>query len=89
MCQVSRHIAITGRTAFGRRAGKSPEHLSSGIPTAASLAVAAGAGVKVVQAMLGHATATMTLDRYGHLFPDRLNEVAEAMDAARSRVLAA
>ncbi|WP_262391724.1 tyrosine-type recombinase/integrase [Nocardiopsis sp. CNR-923] len=57
--------------------------------TAASLAIAAGADVKVVQAMLGHATATMTLDRYGHLFPDRLDEVAEAMDAARSRVLAA
>jgi integrase len=51
--------------------------------TAASLAIAAGADVKVVQAMLGHATATMTLDRYGHLFPDRLDEVAEAMDAAR------
>ncbi|RKS06813.1 phage integrase family protein [Nocardiopsis sp. Huas11] len=57
--------------------------------TAASLAIAAGADVKVVQAMLGHATATMTLDRYGHLFPDRLDEVAEAMDAARLRVLAA
>lgn len=57
--------------------------------TAASLAIAAGADVKVLQAMLGHATATMTLDRYGHLFPDRLDEVAEAMDAARMRVLAA
>ena len=89
MCQVPGHIAITGRPSFGRRAGKSPEHPSSGIPTGASLAVAAGADVKVVQAMLGHATATMTLDRYGHLFPDRLDEVAEAMDAARTRVLAA
>jgi integrase len=57
--------------------------------TAASLAIAAGADVKVVQAMLGHATATMTLDRYGHLFPDRLDEVAEAMNAARLRLLAA
>ncbi|WP_407659388.1 tyrosine-type recombinase/integrase [Lipingzhangella rawalii] len=37
--------------------------------TAASLAIAAGADVKVVQQMLGHATATMTLDTYGHLFP--------------------
>lgn len=54
--------------------------------TAASLAIAAGADVKVVQAMLGHATATMTLDRYGYLFPDRLDEVAEAMDAARLRM---
>ncbi|GAA4905197.1 hypothetical protein [Streptomonospora salina] len=31
----------------------------------------------------------MTLDRYGHLFPDRLDEVAEAMDAARVKATAA
>ena len=52
--------------------------------TAASLAIASGADVKVVQRMLGHASATMTLDTYGHLFEDRLDEVASAMDAARS-----
>lgn len=51
--------------------------------TAASLAIAAGANVKVVQTMLGHKSATMTLDLYGHLFDDQLNEVADAMDAAR------
>jgi len=33
--------------------------------------------------MLGHKSATMTLDLYGHLFPDRLDTVADAMDAAR------
>ena len=54
--------------------------------TAASLAIAAGANVKVVQTMLGHASATMTLDLYGHLFADQLDQVADAMDAARSRV---
>jgi hypothetical protein len=51
--------------------------------TAASLAIAAGADVKVVQQMLGHASATMTLDTYGHLFDDRLDEVGDAMDRAR------
>ncbi len=52
--------------------------------TAASLAIASGADVKVVQMMLGHASATMTLDTYGHLFEDRLDEVATAMDTARA-----
>jgi integrase len=40
--------------------------------------------VKIVQQMLGHKTATMTLDLYGHLFPDRLDEVADRMDRAAS-----
>jgi integrase len=57
--------------------------------TAASLAIASGADVKVVQQMLGHKSATMTLDLYGHLFEHRLDEVAAAMDAARSRGLLA
>ncbi|MDR1441403.1 MAG: site-specific integrase [Bifidobacteriaceae bacterium] len=55
--------------------------------TAASLAIAAGADVKVVQQMLGHKSATMTLDLYGHLFPDRLSTVADAMAAARAVAL--
>ncbi|MFC4564059.1 hypothetical protein ACFO4E_19535 [Nocardiopsis mangrovi] len=47
------------------------------------LAIAAGADAKVVHAVLGRNAAIMTLDRYGHLFPDRRGEVAETMDAAR------
>jgi hypothetical protein len=30
----------------------------------------------------------MTLDQYGHLFGDRLDVVADAMDAAREQALA-
>ncbi len=56
--------------------------------TAASLAIASGADIKVVQQMLGHASAAMTLDQYGHLYGDRLDEVADAMDAARSAAVA-
>jgi integrase len=52
--------------------------------TAASLAISSGANVKVVQTMLGHKSATMTLDLYGHLFDDQLDEIADAMDAART-----
>lgn len=55
--------------------------------TAASLAIAAGADVKVLQQMLGHADAAMTLNIYGHLFPDRLDEVADTLDARRTAML--
>ena len=50
--------------------------------TCASLAIAAGANVKVLQTLLGHKTATLTLDRYGHLFPDDLGRIADAFDRA-------
>jgi integrase len=36
----------------------------------ASLLIASGADVKVVQARLRHASAKTTLDTYGHLWPD-------------------
>ena len=38
--------------------------------------------MKVVQKLLGHKTAVLTLDRYGHLYPDDLEAVATAFDAA-------
>ena len=47
--------------------------------TTASLAISAGANVKVVQRLLGHATAAMTLDRYGHLLSEDLAGVAYAL----------
>jgi integrase len=50
--------------------------------TTASLAISAGANVKVVQRMLGHATAAMTLDLYGHLLDDDLSAVAKALSKA-------
>jgi integrase len=53
--------------------------------TAASLAVSAGANVKAVQKMLGHASAAMTLDIYADLFDDDLDAVATALDEARVR----
>jgi len=53
--------------------------------TAASLAVSAGANVKAVQKMLGHASAAMTLDIYADLFDDDLEAVATALDQARLR----
>jgi integrase len=49
--------------------------------TAASLAVSAGANVKAVQRILGHASAVMTLDRYADLFDDDLDAVGDRLDA--------
>ena len=36
------------------------------------MAIHAGASIKAVQKMLGHKSATLTLDRYGHLYDDEL-----------------
>ena len=49
--------------------------------TAASLAIQSGANVKVVQQMLGHASAAMTLDVYAGLFGDDLDYVADRLDS--------
>jgi integrase len=56
--------------------------------TAASLAISAGANVKAVQRMLGHASAAMTLDTYADLFDDDLNAVSDRLDDVRARRLA-
>lgn len=48
--------------------------------TAASLMIASGATIKDVQAALGHASATMTLDLYGHRFDGHLDDVGTRMD---------
>ena len=52
--------------------------------TAASMAISNGADIKVLQLMLGHSSAVMTLNQYGHLYPDRLDEIADALDASRT-----
>jgi hypothetical protein len=67
------------------RLSLAPMHPHEVRHTAASLAMVSGADVKVVQQMLGHKSATMTLDLYGHLFGDRLDEVADALDVAARR----
>ncbi|MCK2035675.1 tyrosine-type recombinase/integrase [Microbacterium sp. SSW1-49] len=72
------------KQAAGAPAGLTPKGLRH---TAASLAIAAGADVLVVQRMLGHASATETLNTYAKLWPDRLNEVTAAMSRARTHAL--
>ena len=53
--------------------------------TAASMSISAGANVKAVQRMLGHASAAMTLDIYADLFDDDLNAVSDRLDEAYER----
>ena len=51
--------------------------------TAASLDMASGADVQVVQQMLGHGSAAMAPDHYRYLYGDRLDVVADPMEVAR------
>jgi integrase len=55
--------------------------------TYASIAIANGADVKTLQAQLGHASATETLNTYSALWPERLGEVADAVDRARTSAI--
>ena len=48
--------------------------------TAASLAVQAGANIKALQNMLGHESAGLTLDRYGHLYGSDVEAVGMAIN---------
>jgi len=47
----------------------------------AALMVAAGAHPKYLQAQIGHSSIRVTLDLYGHLFPDTNRGVLDSLDA--------
>jgi integrase len=49
--------------------------------TAVALAIANGAHPKAIQERMGHSSITVTLDRYGHLFPSLGQEIANGLDA--------
>ncbi len=58
--------------------------------TCAALCIALGAHPKAIQERLGHSSITVTLDRYGHLFPKldetlttRLDEMRQAATTSR------
>lgn len=50
--------------------------------TCASLLIARGAHPKAIQEHLGHSSIQVTIDRYGHLFPDEKERLAEALEYA-------
>ena len=53
--------------------------------TFASLMIAAGVNAKALAVYMGHASVTITLDRYGHLLPGNEGEAAGLLDAYLSR----
>ncbi len=53
--------------------------------TAASLAIQAGCNIKTLQNMLGHKSAALTLDRYGHLYESDVQAVGVAMNTLLTR----
>ena len=50
--------------------------------TAVALAIANGAHPKSIQERMGHSSITVTLDRYGHLFPSLGAAVADGLEAS-------
>lgn len=56
--------------------------------TAVALAISEGAHPKAIQSRMGHSSINVTLDRYGHLFPDIDGAIAEGLDATWHRALA-
>ena len=78
------------RDAFDRAAtqagldGLTPHELRH---TAAALAISAGANVKAVQRMLGHASAAMTLDVYAGLFDADLDGMADRLGLAHDSLV--
>jgi integrase len=48
--------------------------------TCASIFIAAGVNVKALSSYLGHASITITMDRYGHLMPGNEDEAVELVD---------
>ncbi|MCC2028882.1 tyrosine-type recombinase/integrase [Microbacterium sp. YMB-B2] len=65
-----------------KAAGLEPMTIHDLRHAAASLAVQSGAHVKTIQRMLGHTSASMTLDVYAVLFDTDLDQVSDALDAA-------
>lgn len=61
-------------------AGAEPVGLHDCRHAAASYMIAAGANIKELSVLMGHASITITVDLYGHLFPGTEGTVGRALD---------
>ena len=70
-------------TPAAERAGLSPFRIHDLRHTAVALWIAAGANAKQIAVRAGHTSVSVVLDRYGHLYPDQDERLADALRAAR------
>jgi integrase len=78
-------LAEPERKRFLDRAGFAPIGLHECRHTFASLMIAAGVNAKALSTFMGHLSITITLDRYGHMFPGSEDEAASLLDAYLER----
>jgi integrase len=69
------------RDRYVERAGFEPIALHECRHTFASLMIDAGVNAKALSTYMGHSSITITLDRYGHLFPGNEDEAAALLDS--------
>jgi integrase len=72
-------VAARARRAW-QKAGLEPITLHEARHTFASLMIAAGVNAKALSTYLGHASITITLDRYGHSLPGNEDEAADLLE---------
>ena len=68
-----------------RQANIAPIGLHECRHTCASIFIAAGVNARTLSTIMGHASITITFDRYGHLMPGSESEVAALVDAYPAR----
>ena len=96
MCSPMAAGIRSGAARFGRtiglpavaQAGLAPLRFHDLRHTCAAVLVAEGAHPQELQAHLGHASITTTLNVYGHLFPNLGERLGERLDAVYRRTLA-
>jgi integrase len=78
-------FSYTGALWSARKAWKQAKLAAIGLHEArhtfASLMIAAGVNAKAISTYMGHASVTITLDRYGHLMPGNEAEAAGLLDS--------
>jgi len=79
--------AIARARAAWAKAGLSPIALHECRHTYASCMIATGVNAKALSTYMGHASITVTLDRYGHLLPGAEGEAALLLDSYLEREL--